>query len=55
MKKKQKKRKFEDDYLESFSKIRKPMPKPSQAMKSKDTYNRKDKSWMNDIQNLDGN
>jgi hypothetical protein len=49
MKRKRKKRRFEDDNLEALSQIRKPVPRPSRAMKSKDTYDRKDKSWMRDL------
>jgi len=49
MKPKRKKRKFEDDYLETFNKIRKPTPRPGQVMKSKDTYNRRDRSWMKEL------
>lgn len=52
MKRKKKKRKFEDDNLEVLSKIRKPVPRPSRPMKSKDTYNRKDKSWQKDMGDL---
>ena len=54
MKKKHKKRNkhFMDDNFEAYRKIRKPMPPPSRVIKSKEEYDRRDRSWLNDI---DGN
>ena len=45
MKKKKKKKK--DLNLIALDR-RKPMPPPSKVMKPKNTYDRKDKGWMND-------
>lgn len=39
------KRRFADDNLEIYSKIRKPLPPPAQVMKTGKEYNRRDKSW----------
>ena len=45
MNKSEKKMKKTMTQMDFIRGIRKPMPPPSRAHKSKDTYNRKDKSW----------
>jgi hypothetical protein len=45
-KNKRSERRFEDDNLEIYSKIRKPMPPPTKVMKSKRDY-RRDNNWKN--------
>lgn len=44
--KKPKGRKFENDTLEAYRHIRKPMPKPTSIMKTVKEYKRSDRSWL---------
>jgi len=48
-KKRKKKKRFENDALEIYSKIRKPLPPPGRAITPRDQYDRKDKSWTKEI------
>jgi hypothetical protein len=48
-KKRKKKKRFENDTLEAYSKIRKPLPPSSRVITPKGQYDRKDKSWTKEV------
>jgi len=48
-KKRKKKKRFENNTLEAYSKIRKPLPPSGRIITPKDLYDRKDKSWAKEI------
>ena len=50
---KTKKRRKKNNFLDAYQSIRKPMPPPSKTISPKKKYDRRDKSWMKDIQNME--
>lgn len=42
------KKKEKNEFMETYRKIRKPMPPPSRVINPKKKYDRRDKDWMNE-------